>query len=85
MQISDGGTHLREFFEVGEEIVGYGSPDDLVEKLRYYLAHDEERRRIARNGYRRVLKEYRFQAIMRRSVGMILEGMRPGGSASGWK
>ncbi|NJD62506.1 MAG: glycosyltransferase family 1 protein, partial [Deltaproteobacteria bacterium] len=85
MQISDGGKHLREFFEVGEEIVGYESADDLVDKLRYYLAHDEERKRIALNGYRRVTREYRFKAILRRAGELILAGMQRGESASGWK
>src|SRR5262249_4158675 len=64
MQISDGGRYLESFFTVGEEIVGYASADELVDKIRYYLAHDEERRRIARNGVRRVLRDHRFAKRM---------------------
>ncbi len=45
--------HL-EFFTEGEEMACFGSNEELVEKIRYYLAHDEERHRIAEAGYRKV-------------------------------
>ena len=41
---------LYSLFTVGEEIVTYRSISDCVEKVRYYLAHDEERESIARAG-----------------------------------
>lgn len=41
---------LYSLFAIGEEIVTYRSTSDCVEKVRYYLAHDEERERIARAG-----------------------------------
>src|SRR3569623_1037926 len=41
---------LYALFTVGEEIVTYRSISDCVEKVRYYLAHDEERESIARAG-----------------------------------
>ena len=45
---------MAGFFEPGEEIVGYRGADELVDKIRCYLAHDEERKRIVLAGYRRV-------------------------------
>ena len=42
-------------FEEGEEIACFGSADELVQKVRYYLAHDHERARIAAAGHRRLL------------------------------
>jgi spore maturation protein CgeB len=57
---------LREFFEPGKEIVFYRSAEELAEKIRYYLAHDEERERIRAAGHRRALNEHtwrhRFEA-----------------------
>ena len=75
MQISDGGEYLEEFFKVGEEIVGYDNIDDLIDKLRYYLIQDEERKRIALNGYRRVMREHRFSYRMQQLGELIEKGM----------
>jgi spore maturation protein CgeB len=49
---------LTEFFEPDKEIVCYRTLEELVAKIRYYLAHDEERERIRRAGYQRSLREH---------------------------
>ena len=49
----------NEFVE-GKEIVMYRSLDDLIEKTKYYLEHDDERRAIIRAGYEKVMREYNF-------------------------
>lgn len=75
MQISDGGKHLGAFFAVGEEIVGYKDADEAIEKVRYYLAHDKERLDIARQGYRRVMREHRIADRFRELAALIERGM----------
>jgi spore maturation protein CgeB len=75
MQISDGGRYLDTFFDVGEEIVSYAGADDLVDKIRYYLANDAERRRIALNGFRRVQRDHRIGHRMRQAGELIERGM----------
>ena len=42
---------LDELFVDGVHLVTYKGMDDMVEKARYYIAHDEEREKIARQGY----------------------------------
>ena len=80
MQISDGGPYLADFFDVGREIVGFDEADDLIDKIRYYLAHDEERQVIARRGHERVLADHRFGRRMREAVALIERGMQ----RTGW-
>jgi spore maturation protein CgeB len=46
---------LEEFFEIGKEIVCFASYGDLADKIRFFLSHESERRRIAEAGYSRTL------------------------------
>ena len=78
MQLSDGGEYLDAFFRVGDEIVDYRSADELVDRLRHYLAQDDERARIARNGYRRVMADHRIATRLREAARLVREGMRAG-------
>lgn len=75
MQISDCGPLLDDIFRVGSEIEAYKSFDELVDKIRYYLAHDSEREAIARLAYKRTTSEYRFGVVMRRAAELIECGM----------
>lgn len=46
---------LAEMFTPDKEAVYFTSKDELLDKVRYYLSHDTERKRIANNGYRRLM------------------------------
>jgi len=78
MQISDGGKYLTQFYNVGEEIVGYRSASDLIEKVEYYLAHDVERERIALNGFKRVRNDYKIANMLLKAGELIRKGMGNG-------
>ncbi len=47
-------AELTDYFEIGTDIESYTSLDELVDKCAYYLAHDDERKQIAYNGYQKV-------------------------------
>ena len=49
---------LEEFFDIGREIVCYTDEDDMVDKIGYYLKHDDERERIRQAGYERCLRDH---------------------------
>jgi len=52
---------LEEFFEIGKEIVCYTSAEDLAQKIKYYLSHDQERESIRLAGYRRCLRDHTWR------------------------
>jgi len=49
---------VGEFFEEGKEIVCFETKEEMLDKIRYYLAHESERRQIAEAARRRVLREH---------------------------
>lgn len=63
---------LEELFVDGKEIVMYDSMDDMIEKAKYYLEHDEEREAIAKAGYERAMRDH--QMSMR--VDVMLEDIK---------
>ncbi len=51
-------AELADYYEEGREVACFGSPAELVEKVRYYLDHEAERVRIAQAGHRRCVAEH---------------------------
>jgi hypothetical protein len=62
--VTDMRDNLGDLFKVGTEVVAYESADDLIEKVRYYLSHEEERAKIARAGQQRTLAEHTYGSRM---------------------
>lgn len=63
---------IAECFENGRELVIYEDIPDLIAKVNYYLTHENERLRIARNGYEKVKSEYTFEKRMKSILSDIL-------------
>ncbi len=66
--ISNYQPELAEYFVPDEEIVLYESVPDLIEKIGHYLEHEEERCRIAENGYNKVKKLYNYDVLFKRML-----------------
>ncbi|KQO17987.1 CgeB family protein [Paenibacillus sp. Leaf72] len=60
LQLTDVREDLVSFYTPGVEIVTYESPQDMVEKLDYYLNHENERKEIAIRGMHRTLSEHTY-------------------------
>ena len=54
-----------DHFVPGEDFVYYESAKDLLQKIGYYLAHEEEREAIARNGHDKVAAGHTFRHRVR--------------------
>lgn len=62
---------LEELFVPGEEIVFFHDADEMMEQIDYYLHHEEERRRIALNGYRKVKECYSYPVALRKILDIV--------------
>jgi hypothetical protein len=71
--LTDEGSNLAELFEPGREVVTYGDVDELVEKARHYLAHEDERSAVAAAGQARTLRDHTYEIRMR-ELADILRG-----------
>lgn len=60
-----------ELFEEDKEIVMFKTPEELFEKVDYYLKHEEERRRIARAGHDKVMKSYTYDIKMKKLMDWV--------------
>lgn len=60
-QISDIRQRLKCYFEQGKEIETYSSHSELMEKIDYYLEHEDERNLIARRGHCKSLKYHSYE------------------------
>ena len=64
--ISNYQEELTELFEEDKEIVLFRDLDELMDKVGYYLLHDKQRNKIALNGYKRIKKDYNYDAVAKR-------------------
>lgn len=64
-------SEIPEYFEVGKDLEAFASEEELVEKIRYYLAHNEEREEIARNGYQKAKEQYSLETRVRQMLGCL--------------
>lgn len=65
--------HLA-MFEEGKEACFFSSNEELIEKCKYYLEHEEERKRIAENGRLACIKKnYSNSEMMRRTLSIICQ------------
>lgn len=58
MVIEDEGIETKGFFDEGRDFVMARSKEDMLEKVLYYLKHDDEREQIAGSGHGKVTTLY---------------------------
>lgn len=62
---------INEVFCIDEEIAVFHTKKDLLEKIKYYLEHEEERESIAEGGYLRALRDYEISTAIPRLINRI--------------
>jgi hypothetical protein len=69
--LTDEKENLGELFVPGSEVVTYANEEELVERVRHLLAHDDERRTIAAAGQARTLRDHTYLHRMRELLGFV--------------
>lgn len=73
LQICDNKENLGKIFRLDEEVIGFDTLDECIEQTAYFLAHDDERRRVAARGWERATTDYTEQRQWER----VLEAIAP--------
>ena len=80
-QLVDRVRGLEDLLRPGREVAVFTREEELVEMARHYLAHPDQRRRIAAAGYRRVLAEHtyyhRMERLLTHTLGPAAEDRPP--------
>jgi|GEM_PF-1994399 len=71
LQVCDNREHLASIFALDKEVIAYDTIEDAIDKVRYYLSHDRERREIAANGFERAKRDYNEIEVFSRVMAHI--------------
>lgn len=72
-QLVDNRPELPGLYTPGVDIATFESPGELVDKIEYYLKHDEERREMARKGLYRTVNEHTYRKRVKQLLDIVLE------------
>ena len=56
-------SEMEKYFEYDREIIGFGSTEELIHKIKFYLAHPGQAGAVREAGRRRVLSEHLWRKV----------------------
>lgn len=74
LQLTDARDDLASFYTPGVEIVTYTTPQEMVEKIDYYLTHEEERQAIAMRGMYRTMRDHTYARRLDAMLAILFPG-----------
>ncbi len=69
--LTDWKENLHEMFEPEKEVATYKNPEECLERIQYYLEHEEERSAIAHAGQQRTLREHTYEQRMKELINIV--------------
>jgi len=72
-QLVDPRVQLPEFFKLDEEVVTFSDFTEAREKITFFLAQEEERLRVARQGRERCLRDHTYSSRLEQALDLIAE------------
>lgn len=64
-------------FEDGKDYVSFYSKEDMLNKIAYYLEHEDERKQIAHNGQEKVSKEHTYDIHLKEMLDLVFDHTDP--------
>lgn len=64
-------SELLDYFEIGSDLEVWTCEEELIEKIGFYLQHEEERKRIAKNGYEKAKNHYSMKDKVRQLLSQV--------------
>ncbi|GGD49910.1 CgeB family protein [Paenibacillus nasutitermitis] len=74
LQLTDIRSDLPSFYTPDVDIVTYSSPQEMVDKIEYYLNHEAERREIAMRGLYRTMNEHTYERRLDEMFAILFPG-----------
>ena len=68
-------AELAEYFVNGEELILWEDFDDMLRKIDYYLAHEEERKKIAEAGKKKVKQLFHYEILIEQMINQVESSM----------
>lgn len=65
---------LFQLFQEGKHLECYGSEQELLEKVTYYLAHADQAARIAQQGHQHFMQNYHPLRLEKQFLGVVVKG-----------
>lgn len=66
-------TEIPDLYTPGEDLEIFSSTEELLDKTNYYLTHEEARKKIAQNGYRKTLAHHTYEARIGEMIRILNE------------
>lgn len=60
-----------QYFEPGTDYIYYESTDDISDKLKYYLQHEEKRIAISRNAFHNIMQNHTFELRLEEMIDLL--------------
>ena len=72
LMLCDRNPAIDEYYDRGKEYEDFDSLDECADKIRFYLAHEEARRRIAEAYYNRTKRQHMWEHRLQRLFSEIV-------------
>lgn len=71
LQLCDAREDIASFYKPGEEIEIFSNPQEMMDKIRFYLTHEEERRAVVLKAFERTLRDHTYKKRLGQLLAVI--------------